>query len=408
MSLFREIPPTAGLPIQGKDFLSSSLGKKATDILENDFKDYLGVPFAKVTYSGTAAFYIILESLRQFSDKKTVIIPSFICPLIPLAIARAGFKVLVCDINKDNFDYDAAMLNRLCSNNPDILAILVVHLAGIPVDLEKIQQIIKEKNIFIIEDCAQALGAVCKGKKVGTLGDFAFFSLCRGKGLTIYEGGVIIAKKKEYISAIETTSKVIINTDYLSEGIKVLELLGYWVFYRPILFWFVFRLPQAFWELLGKPEKAAIEYFSIDFPLHKVSGIRKAFGHSAFKRLDKEISKQRQKIQYYIADLKGNRKINLVLESTGDYSNYPYLSIIFDNSSDRDKVINEFKNSGLGISQIYLKAITDYDYLKDILPDTDCPNARSLAKRHITLSTSLFLTDLDLAKITERMNKTLL
>ena len=135
MSLFREIPPTAGLPIQGKDILSALFAKTPEDALENDFKAYLGVPFAKVTYSGTAAFYIILESLKQFSDKGTIVIPSFICPLIPLAIKRAGFKIQVCDINIDNFDYNTQKLNELCLNNSDILAIMAVHLAGIPIDL---------------------------------------------------------------------------------------------------------------------------------------------------------------------------------------------------------------------------------------------------------------------------------
>ncbi len=176
MGILREIPPTAGFPLYAKDFLSICLQKNREGTLEEDFRRYLNVPYAKLTYSGTAAFYLILESLKKVSAKKTVIIPSFVCPLLPLAIHRAGLRVKVCDINKDNFNFDSPKLEALCLNN-DILAIVPVHLAGIPVDFEGIKQIAKDRRIFIIEDCAQALGAAYKDKKAGTVGDFSFFSV---------------------------------------------------------------------------------------------------------------------------------------------------------------------------------------------------------------------------------------
>jgi dTDP-4-amino-4,6-dideoxygalactose transaminase len=184
MNLFREIPPTAGLPLSAKDILPIFYINKH-GLLEDDFSKYLGAAYAKITYSGTAAFYIILEALKNLSPKKTVIIPSFICPLVPLAIRRAGFKTLVCDIEKDSFNFRIDKLEEICLNNKDILSIVAVHLAGIPIDFAPIKKMARENKIFIIEDCAQSLGAMHQGKKTGSLGDFSFFSLCRGKGLTI-------------------------------------------------------------------------------------------------------------------------------------------------------------------------------------------------------------------------------
>jgi len=60
MSLFREIPPTAGFPLYWKDFLSIFKAKNPEDVLERDFKHYLNVHYAKVTCSGTTALYLIL------------------------------------------------------------------------------------------------------------------------------------------------------------------------------------------------------------------------------------------------------------------------------------------------------------------------------------------------------------
>ncbi len=403
MTIFREIPPTAGLPLYAKDFLSVCLKKNRQSSLEEDFKDYLNAPYAKVTYSGTAAFYIILEALKGLSSKKTVIIPSFICPLLPLAIHRAGLRVTVCDINKDNFNFDSRKLQTLCLNNDDILAIVAVHLGGIPVDFEEIKQITGNEEIFIIEDCAQSLGAAYKDKKVGTLGDFSFFSLSRGKGLTIYEGGVIVTKKESDSVKIDATIERIVNTDFLSETLKILELFGYWIFYRPKLFWWAFRLPQVFWDWRGEHLRALTEYFTVDFPLHKISGIRKSIGHVAFARLDRELDKQRQKASSYIENLRVMPGAKLIIEPPGSKATYPYLTLLLDDPIKRKKAQEVFRNSGLGVSQIYALAITDYDYLKRIVKNTDCPNGRFMAQNHITLTTSTFLKDKDLNSVIDTL-----
>ncbi|MDO8661817.1 MAG: DegT/DnrJ/EryC1/StrS aminotransferase family protein [Candidatus Omnitrophota bacterium] len=404
MSLFRQIPPTAGLPIYAKDWFLAFLNRGRSGSLEEDFKNYLGVTYASVTNSGTAAFYIILESLKSLSLKKNVIIPSFICPLIPLAIQRAGLKVLVCDINQDDFNFQINQLVEMCSNNNDILAIVAVHLAGIPLDFQAIQKITRENKIFIIEDCAQSLGAQYQGKKTGSFGDFAFYSLCRGKGLTIYEGGVITSKA-EFAPAIESVIKRVVKTAPLAELLKILELFGYWIFYRPLLFWFVFRLPQIFWQMQGKMEKAFIEYFEVTFPVHKVSGIRKKIGHVMFNRIEREIAKQRQIASTYITELKDLPGIKLITGLKHSKPNYPYLTLVFDDELKRRRAFNSLMNSGLGISQIYLSAITDYDYLRNTVGAQDCPNARLIAKHHITLTTSTFLTQKEALSVIEEIKK---
>ncbi len=402
MTLFREIPPTAGLPIYAKDLFLAFFKKDRTGSLEEDFKNYFRVAYASITNSGTAAFYIILESLKSLSPKKTVIIPAFICPLIPLAIQRAGLKVLTCDINKEDFNFQIDQLNEICANNSDILAIVAVHLAGVPLNLQPVQKISQENKIFMIEDCAQSLGAEYLGKKTGSFGDFAFYSLCRGKGLTIYEGGAIVSKA-EFAPVIENALKRIVKTAPLAEFLKILELFGYWIFYRPILFWFVFRLPQIFWQMQGKMEKAFIEYFEVDFPVHKVSGIRKMVGHTMFNRIEQEIAKQRQVASTYITGLKDLPGIKLVTGTKDSNPNYPYLTLIFEDESTRQRAFNNLLDSGLGISQIYLSAITDYDYLKSTVGAQDCPNARFIAKHHLTLSTSAFLTQKEIFSVIEKI-----
>jgi len=405
MGIFREIPPTAGWPIYAKDFLGLLRKKCRPEELSEDFKAFLLLPYAQVTYSGTAALYFISETLKKLSVRRTVIIPSFVCPLVPLALQRAGLKVKVCDINRDNFDFDYRQLETLCLEDKDILAIIAVHLAGLPVDLDNVLRLASGRGIFVVEDCAQALGAQYKDKKVGTLADFAFFSLCRGKGLTIYEGGVMTAPREDFRPALQEAFRELSHPNRLSEAIKILELFGYWLFYRPQIFWFAYRLPQLYWNLMGNALKAAGEDFSLDFDTHLVSNCRNRLGHINFCRMEKEIAQQRQRAAYYIERLRGISGLKVVAENQNSRSNYPYLAIIFEDREKCRKAKGVLAHLGLGVSWIYLKAINDYPYLSNLAGQKETVNARFLAENTLTLSTSSFLKYRDMELLTDSLKR---
>jgi perosamine synthetase len=396
MRIFREIPPTAGFPLYLNDFLSSF---KAEGSLEEDFRNYIGLDYARVTYSGTAAFYFILETIKGLASKKTIVIPAYVCPLIPLAVKRAGLKIEVCDISHDRFDYDYQELENICLKSNDILAIVAVHLAGLPLDFEAIKKITEGRGIFIIEDCAQSLGAEYKGIKTGSLADFSFFSLCRGKGLTIYEGGVALAKNKEYSVLLEHKSDLLAKEGGFSEALKIWELFGYWIFYRPQLAWFILQMPQLFWQFQGNKLRAVAEYFSEDFPVHKVSKFRKSLGHASFRRVEQEIAGQRAKADFYLEALKAVEGIRVIKELAGTKATYPYRRLVFDQPQRREAALKALWHCGLGVSQIYAYAVIDYDYLKPVIPYKDYPNGRSLAAREITLSTSTFLRESEMDSV---------
>jgi dTDP-4-amino-4,6-dideoxygalactose transaminase len=401
MSVFREIPPTAGFPIDFKDLPSAFKSGLSKNCLAYDFQNYLGVAYAKIASSGTAGLYLILETLKDLTPKRTVVIPSFVCPLVAIAAHKAGFKIEVCDIYKDDFGFYQASLRQICSKNSDIAAIVAVHLAGMPTDMDAIAGLNRKEGIFIIEDCAQALGAEYNRKKVGTLGDFAFFSLCRGKGMTIYEGGAVTTDNQEYARLIEAKSRKVFKTSVLSESLKILELFGYSIVYRPELFWFCYQLPRIFWKLSGKNLKVYGEDFDEDFPTYRVSSIRQKIGHSGFGYLDGEINKQRAKANYYIDKLKGLEGIRVIREPRDSRSTYPYLTLLFGDKDKRNAVLDAFEGMGLGVSQIYAFPLTDYPYLKSVLPQKDFPNARYMAEHSLTLSTSTFITEEEMRLICE-------
>lgn len=391
MPIFREIPPTSGWPFHIKDLFS----KCAAGSLEDDFKNYLGVSNLHITYSGTAALYLTFESLKKISPKKTIIIPSYVCPLVALAAQKAGLRIKVCDISKDSFDFNYDDLKAICSSDSDILAIVAVHLGGIALDFDRIKEIAQAYKIFTIEDCAHALGAKYKEKKCGTLGDFSFFSLCRGKGLTIYEGGALVVNRKEHAEVVGVTIKQIVHKNYFSEIIKIIELFGCWIFYRPRLFWFVFKAPQIFWNLGKNPVKAFGEEYDTNFDTHSISGFRKLLGHKSFYRLENEILRQREKALFYIEALRAIKGVKVIQADSNVYATYPFLVVLFDKAEKRNELLKKIGNCGLGASIVYLNAICDYAYLKDKPSCGSCENARNFSKRQLTLSTSVFVNTKD-------------
>jgi len=99
-----------------------------------------------------------------------------------------------CDLNTNNYGFDIEHLKSLIT--PHTKVIIVVHIFGIPSDMDEIMKIAKENNIFVIEDCAQAPLATYKNKKIGTIGDIGIFSLNYHKHIHTGEGGMCTTNNK--------------------------------------------------------------------------------------------------------------------------------------------------------------------------------------------------------------------
>lgn len=392
MPLFHEIPPSAGLPVYAGDFIAPS----TPGSLEEDLKNFLDIPHLRITHSGTASLYLILETLKDFSPKRTVVMPAFVCPSIVMAALRAGLRLEFCDVQAERFDYEYDKLDKLCSEHGDILAVVAVHLAGIPADVRAVQKIVQNRGIFLVEDCAQALGAQIEGKKVGAFGDFAFFSLKRGKGLTIYEGGFFATHREDYAKAADEKYNKLTKANALTETLNILGLLGYGVFYQPSLFWFVFKLRENYWNRAGDAVRAMGENFTTDFGIDRVSEFRKSVGHACFNRWKAELENQRRKAYFLINQLEGRGPFRLIKELPGSRASYPYVTLLLRSAAERVKILKAMDTRGLGASVIYVHAITDYEYLKKYLPEASFPNARRFAECVVTLSTSAFISDAEL------------
>lgn len=156
---------------------------------EREFSDRLldGRPVVAVN-SGTSGQHLGLIAAGVGKGDE-VIVPSFTFAATPNSVALTGAKPVFCDINPATFTIDVAHLESLISSKTK--GVMPVHLFGHPAEMEKIMAVAAKYGIQVYEDAAQAHGAEEKGRRVGTFGEFAMFSLYPTKNMTSGEGGLV-------------------------------------------------------------------------------------------------------------------------------------------------------------------------------------------------------------------------
>lgn len=162
---------------------------------ENSFSKYLNDQPVVAVNSGTSALHLSLLSLGITTGDE-VLVPAFSFAASANAIALTGATPIFVDINHQTYNLDPTQLKDKITKQTR--AILVVHLYGLPADMEEIMKIAKTNNLLVIEDSAQAHLADINGKPVGTFGDAAAFSFYPTKNMTTGEGGIATFKSEDH------------------------------------------------------------------------------------------------------------------------------------------------------------------------------------------------------------------
>lgn len=170
------------------------LGKDVEDF-EKNFAATLGYPRALALNSGTSPLHIACM-IAGFGPGDEVIVPPFTFISSAWGINYVGATPRFVDVEESTFNLDPARLEAAIT--PRTKGIIVVHLFGQPARMDEIMAIARKHNLFVIEDCAQAVGAKYKGTPVGTFGEVGTFSFYPTKNLGgCGEGGALVAKRDE-------------------------------------------------------------------------------------------------------------------------------------------------------------------------------------------------------------------
>jgi dTDP-4-amino-4,6-dideoxygalactose transaminase len=395
----RELPPTAGLPLHWRDLLP------ARARLAEDLAAWLGLPEVQLECSGTACLVIALHALAKRSGRREVVVPAWTCPLVALAIRRAGLVVRLCDLAPDHYDMDPVRLAALCGDNT--LAIVPTHIGGRLADVQTAISIARACGAWVIEDAAQALGARQNGQTVGLQGDIGFFSLAVGKGLTTFEGGVLLAREPGLRAALRQSSAELVRPSARMASLRALQLLGYALCYRPALLNLVYGRPLRQALAAGDPVAAVGDDFGPDIPLHPLGRWRNAVGARALARLPDFISRTRQQVQARVTRLRTLPGVRVFDDAPGQQGVWPLLLLTLPDQASRDRALQRLWTAGLGVSRMFIHALPDYDYLNELATAAPLPNARDFAARSLTISNSPWVSEADFDRIVEQLRQAL-
>jgi len=162
---------------------------------ESSFAEFCKVKHCVGVGNGTDALFIALKALNiGEGDEVITVANSFIAT--SEAITMTGAKVVFVDINPQTYNIDVGKIEEKITKNTK--AIIPVHLYGQPADMDPILDLAKKYNLYVLEDAAQAHGAVYKGQQIGSIGDMACFSFYPGKNLGAYgDAGAIVTNDED-------------------------------------------------------------------------------------------------------------------------------------------------------------------------------------------------------------------
>lgn len=156
---------------------------------EHEFADWIGVKHAVAIFNGTVALELALRALDITAGDEVIVTPRSFFGSASCIVA-AGATPVFADVDRDSQNITADTIRAQITDRTR--AIICVHLAGMPCDMDPIIQLAREHDLRVIEDCAQAHGAEYRGRNVGSIGDIAAWSFCQDKIITTGgEGGMV-------------------------------------------------------------------------------------------------------------------------------------------------------------------------------------------------------------------------
>jgi len=325
-----------------------TMGEKTKEF-ETQFSLMLGNNVTSTAVSnGTAALHTALLGLGiQNGDE--IIIPAltFVADINVVRLVGATPILADCD-SYENWNISAENIEKVITSRTK--ALILVHFAGYPCEMDEITALCKKYNIALIEDCAHAPGAKYKGKSCGTFGSYGCFSFFTNKNLSVGEGGMITTCDIK----LEQQAKY-----FRSHGMTALTL--------------------------DRHKGRAITYDVVQSGLnYRIDEMRSALGLVQLAKLESANNKRKELVQRYIKNLQDCKNISLPFLNIKDTEpSYHIFLILLHKDIDRVELIGKLKNDGIQ-SSIHYPAFKDFTAFKDIGLNS-APIAEDIAKRELTL-----------------------
>lgn len=382
--------PSTGTPISFFDILAgvTSSFHRPIATFEVTMKAYTHKKYCYFTNSGTTAFYLILKALKNFSDKTEVVLPAYTAPSLILPIRKTGLKPVLCDISLKTFNMDIQSLGSCVNENT--LCIVPVHMFGVPMDMEAVMEIARQRAVFVVEDAASSLGTLINNRPTGISGDVGFYSFNRGKNLSTLSGGCIVTDNEKLAWEVRSECALLSNPQWASRLKTACKLVALSLVVRPLFY-------TLFYNLISKLKYTTLH---TDFESCAYTNFQAGVGRSLFNHNDRIFNKRYEQGMFLFDKLKGLKGIRLpelIPHTTTVFNQFP---ILFDDEGVKEKVFERIISTGIESTKLYPDPIHRvYDLRYDVDRKDPFPNATYFSKRLLLIPTHPMLNVTGMSRI---------
>lgn len=325
-------------------------------MFEQSFAKFCDTKYAALVNSGTTAIHIAIAALG-IGKGDEVLVQSFTNMATFFSVLYEGAKPIPIDSEPDTLNIDPAKLEKKITKKTK--AIIVVHLYGHPVDMDPIMKIAKKHKLYVIEDAAEAHGALYKGKKVGSIGDIGCFSFYSNKIITTGEGGAVTTNDKQLI-----------------ERVKLLKNLAF-----------------------GKKDKFMHEAVGYKF---QMTNLQAAVGAAQMTHIDAILKQKRAIAKYYLKALKDIPEIVLPVEKPYAFNVYWMFNIVLKGklAGRREWFMKELRKRGVDTREDFVPFNQQKIFIKQGLTKPgDCPVINKIYKDALYIPSGTKISDKELAHV---------
>ena len=327
---------------------------------ESALCEYTEAKYAVAVSNGTAALHISCLAAGIRHNHEVITSPiTFVASAN--CILYCGGKPVFADVQEDTINIDPEEIERKITRNTK--AVIPVHFAGHPCDLEEIYAIAKKNNLIVIEDACHALGAEYKGSKIGSCkySDMTVFSFHPVKSITTGEGGAVLTNNKKLYEKLLMLRNHGITKDptkfTINHQLSTINDYGSW-----------------YYEM----QELGFNYRLTDFQC--------GLGLSQLKKLDKFIQRRREIVEIYNKELSKIDEIILPKERPYVKSSWHIYYIRLKNFQKRKKVFERLRKKGIGVQVHYIPVHLQPYYRNNFgYKEGDYPKAENYYNSTITL-----------------------
>tara|TARA_B100000579_G_C22761666_1_gene819263 strand:+ start:211 stop:1362 length:1152 start_codon:yes stop_codon:yes gene_type:complete len=335
---------------------------------ENNFREYKEISSAAGFSSCTSAIFLALKSLGIKEGDEVITTAMTFCSTVN-CIIHCGAKPILCDIDPITKNICPDEILKKITHKTK--AIIPVHYAGFPCEMDTIMNISKEKELYVIEDCAHAIESKYKNQHCGTFGEIGCFSFYATKNIAIGEGGMAISENPRLISKMST-----------------LGLHG---------------LSRDAWRRFEHSQKSSYDVIEIGYKMN-LTDIHSAIGIVQLSRIDEMYQRRKEIWKYYNEELK-DTDISLPANciDEGNVHAMHLYAVGLPSYLDRNEVVwksSKEENIIFGVHYNSIPSFTAYkNYFDFEDPSKDFENAWEWGKKTISLSISAGVSDTDCERI---------